>query len=181
MANIEPSARRNLLLEPVEYQFQETAWGVWRRYMYPNGHLFAEFTAHARLLGLPLVHYTRGICPETGGRLTAKGFIAIGRRACGIVAIGQAALGVIAIGQLAVGLLLGVGQAATGFVCVGQAALGVLLGLGQAATGYVCVAQFGYGHYVLAQFGSGDFVLDMRRAAPEAVEFFKRLLPWGGG
>lgn len=181
MATIEPSAQRNLLLEPVEYQIQETPWGVWRRFMYPNQHVFAEFTAHARLLGLPLIHYTRGICPETGGRLTAKGFIAIGRRACGVVAFGQAAMGLIAVGQLAVGMLLGIGQAATGFVCIGQAGLGVLFGLGQAVTGYLCIGQFGYGHYVLAQFGAGDFVIDMRHAAPEAVEFFKGLLPWGGG
>jgi hypothetical protein len=177
VANLDPTPLRNMLLEPVEYQVEETAWGVWRRFMYPNQRLYAEFTTHAQVLGLPLLHYTRGICPETGRRRMAKGFIAVGRKACGVIAIGQAALGVIAIGQLALGMVLGLGQAATGLVSIGQAVLGVYFGLGQAATGYIAIAQFGYGHYVLAQFGAGDFVRDMRQAAPEAAEFFKGLLP----
>ncbi len=52
-----------------------------------------------QVLGLPFLHYTRGRCPETGKRLLAVGFIAIGRKAFGVVAIGQASMGVIAIGE----------------------------------------------------------------------------------
>src|SRR5690606_7722401 len=109
------------------------AWGEWRRYLYPTGLMFAEYTTRARLGGLPLVHITWGISPETGGRVTARGVVAIGRRALGLVAIGQLAVGVIAIGQLALGVLFGLGQATTGAVALGQASLGALAAAGQVA------------------------------------------------
>jgi hypothetical protein len=167
----------NLLLEPVEYETQETAWGTWRRFLYPNGHLFVEFVSRGRLFGLPWLHYTRGICPETGGRLWAKGIVAVGRKAYGVLAIGQAAVGLVAVGQLAVGLLFGLGQASAGIVSVGQAAFGIAMGVGQAATGHVAIGQFAYGRYVLAQIGFGWHVWDMRAAEPAAVAFFKMFLP----
>ena len=53
-------------LRNVKYRTEETAFGVWRRYTYANGRLFAEFISHERVFGLPLLHYTRGRCPETG-------------------------------------------------------------------------------------------------------------------
>ena len=87
-----------------------THWGIWRRFAYPNGKYFAEFRSNATFGGLPLLHYTRGICPETGRRVVAKGIIAVGKLAMGILAIGQASFGIIAIGQLGLGLLLGLGQ-----------------------------------------------------------------------
>src|SRR5579859_1989843 len=146
---------RNMLLEDVQYQTEVTSFGTWRRYLYPSGSLFEEFVSHAKLLGLPFLHYTRGKCPETGKRVVAKGIIAIGRLAVGVVAIGHASAGVIAIGQLAVGLLLGLGQASTGMFAAGQLAIAVMAGLGQAATGNVVVGQFAVGHYVLAQIGFG--------------------------
>lgn len=167
----------NLLLRPVEYQTEETTWGTWRRYLYPSGRLFAEFVSHRRLFGLPLLHFTRGICPETGSRLWAKGIIAVGRKAYGVVAIGQAAVGVVAVGQLAIGLVFGLGQASAGVVSVGQAALGIAVGIGQAATGHVAIGQFAYGRWVLAQIGFGQHVCDMRAAEPAAVAFFKAFLP----
>jgi hypothetical protein len=74
-------------------------------------------------LGLPLLHYTRGICPETGRRIIAKGVLAVGRLAMGVLAIGHASFGAIAIGQLGLGILLGLGQGATGLYAVGQVAL----------------------------------------------------------
>ena len=168
---------RNLLLESVEYQIEETRRGVWRRYLYAGGDLFEEFRSHRRLLGLPLLHYTRGKCPETGKRVVARGVVAIGRLAVGIVAIGQAAAGFIALGQLAVSPLVGLGQAATGLVAVGQLAIGALFGLGQLATGYVVIAQFGLGGYVLAQLGVGEQVWDVRGASAAARQFFRWLVP----
>ncbi len=166
----------NLLLEQVEYKVETTRFGVWRRFLYPNGAYFAEFKSHTTFLGLPLLHYTRGICPETGKRIIAKGVIGVGRLATGILAIGQASFGLIAVGQLGLGLLLGLGQGATGLYAIGQAALGLLFGLGQIATGEVAIGQLAYGHYVLAQVGYGDYVWSTRRADPEAVLFFKSLL-----
>ena len=81
---------RNLLLEKVEYKIEKTTWGVWRRFVYPNGHYFAEFRSHQTLFGWPLLHYTRGKCPETGRRIVAKGIIAVGRLAVGGLGIGHA-------------------------------------------------------------------------------------------
>ena len=94
---------KNLLLQNVEYKIETTNFGVWRRFVYPNGAYFAEFKSHATFWGLPLFHYTRGKCPETGRRIIAKGVIAVGRLATGIVAIGHASFGLITIGQLAYG------------------------------------------------------------------------------
>src|SRR5450755_4750157 len=121
----------NLTAEPIEYQTEETSWGVWRRFTYPTGRRFAEFTSHRKLLGAPLLHCTYGKCPETGKRIVAKGIFAVGRFAVGLVAIGQVAVGFIAIGQLALSPLLGMGQASTGIVAIGKLGLGVVLGLGQ--------------------------------------------------
>ena len=120
---------KNVLLEDVQYKTEETGLGRWRRFMYPNGQLFAEYRSTASLFGLPLVHYTHGRCPETGRRIVATGVLAIGRLACGVVAIGQACIGIVAVGQLAIGLILGLGQAATGVAALGQLAIGVSFAL----------------------------------------------------
>jgi hypothetical protein len=167
---------KNLLLEQVEYKVEETNRGVWRRYVYPSGELFEDFVSHAQVLGLPLLHYTSGRCPETGKKLLAVGFIAIGRKAFGVLAIGQASMGVVAIGQLAIGLAFGFGQAATGVIAIGQLAIGLAFGLGQFVTGYVAIGQFGIGRWVLAQIGLGVDVWDTRATSAAAKAFFKRCL-----
>jgi len=167
---------QNLLLEKVEYQIEKTGKGTWRRFMYPNGGYFEEYKSNRIWFGLHLVHYTRGICPETGKRVIARGVIAVGRLAAGILAIGQASLGVIAVGQLAIGLLLGLGQASSGVLSMGQLALGFLFGLGQMTTGYVSIGQFAVGNYVLAQVGYGTHVWSQDFSDPVAMDFFRPLL-----
>jgi len=166
---------KNLLLENVEYKTDQTRHGVWRRFAYPNGDLFEEFKSHSSFMGFPLLHYTRGKCPETGKRIVAKGIIAIGRLAVGGLAIGHASAGLISIGQLAIGLIFGLGQASIGLYAIGQLALAYTLGIGQFVTGYIAIGQFAFGKYVLAQIGIGEHVWDMRGAAPEAKEFFRAL------
>ena len=86
---------KNLLLEKVEYKIERTNFGVWHRFLYPNGACFAEFKSHAIFFRLPLLHYTRGKCPETGKRVVAKGVVAVGRLAMGILAIGELGLGLL--------------------------------------------------------------------------------------
>ncbi len=175
----------NLLLEEIEYQVEKTSFGVWRRHLTPSGAFFAEFRSHRHFLGIPLLHYTRGICPETGRRIVARGVVAVGRVAVGGVAIGHASVGLLAIGQLGIGLLFGLGQAATGAMAVGQLGMGLLWGVGQVATGVVAIGQLGFGEYVLAQLGFGEHVWSQDAADPEAVEFFKslpgRLADWVRG
>lgn len=166
---------KNLLLDTIEYKTEDTRWGKWRRFLYPTGARFSEFTSHSRMLGLPLVHYASGINPATGKRIVAKGIIAVGRLAVGVFAIGHASAGVIAVGQLGLGLVIGLGQLSTGAYALGQVAAAVMVGIGQVATGEVAVAQVGAGEYVLAQIGIGEYVWSTERADPEAVEFFKDL------
>lgn len=167
----------NLLHQEIDYQWTDTHLGSWRRYMYSDGSMFAEFVSHATAGKLPVIHITWGKCPETGRRIPAVGLVAIGRRATGAIAIGQMAVGLVAIGQLALGVVLGLGQAATGVVAVGQAVLAAAVGVGQFVySGYVAVAQFGAGYYVLAQIGYGDHVVDTRAVDLAAQEFFLRLV-----
>jgi hypothetical protein len=166
---------RNLLFDEVQYKIDETRLGVWRRYLYPTGELFEEFTSHRRMLGMPWFHYTRGRCPQTGKRVVAKGVIAVGRLAVGILAIGQASAGVIAIGQAAIGLLFGFGQLSTGLLALGQLAIALAIGVGQFTTGYVAIGQGAFGVYVLAQFGYGRYVCDMNGQSPVAMEFFRQV------
>jgi hypothetical protein len=168
---------QNTLLEEIVYKYDETPFGVWRSFGYSTGEVFQEYRSNLDLFGLPLVHYTRGRCPETGRRIVAKGVFAFGRIACGVFAFGHAALGVVAFGQLALGLLLGLGQASTGLVAVGQIAVGFFFGLGQFATGYVSIGQMALGNYVLAQFGVGHHVWDTRGSTPAARQFFRWLIP----
>ena len=166
---------RNVLLENPDYKIEQTSLGVWRHYGYEDGKSFHEFKSNATWHELPLIHYTSGICPETGRHIVAKGVIAVGRMACGIIAIGQASIGVIAIGQLAIGLLFGLGQLTSGVAAIGQAAIGVAFGLGQLTTGYIAIGQVAFGKYVLAQFGLGEYVLSMTRKDQQAIDFFKTL------
>lgn len=166
---------RNLLNEPVDYRIERTARGTWKRYLYPDGRSYVEFISHGRFGEWPLIHFTSGICPETGRRKVAKGVLAFGRVAVGGVAFGQAAFGLVAIGQLGLGLLFGLGQAAAGYVGIGQLALGIEFGLGQLATGATAIGQLAYGEYVLAQVGIGAHVWDQTSSDPEAQRYFHEL------
>jgi hypothetical protein len=169
-------ANPNVLRSDVEYVIQETANGVWRRYLYPNGRRFAEFKSYLNVGGLPLVHYTYGVCPQTGRRITAHGIIAVGRVASGVIAIGQLAIGLLAIGQLSIGLLVALGQASFAPYCMGQLAVGLFFGAGQFATGQIAIGQFAYGNYVLAQIGFGKHVIDAHGVDEVAKKFFLGLI-----
>jgi hypothetical protein len=166
---------KNELLEQVEYKVIETGFGVWKSFGYVTGLSYHEFTSHAKVGTLPLVHYTYGRCPETGRRKVAKGVIAVGRIACGIIAIGQLAIGLVPIGQAAFGLVVGIGQISTGLFAAGQAAIGFYFGLGQFATGYIAIGQFAVGVYALGQLGFGKYVWSLSRADEAAKEFFHTL------
>lgn len=165
---------QNRLLEPVEYRVTETPLGMWRRHRSTSDQLFEEFTSHAHLGGLPLLHFTRGKSPETGKRKTARGIVAIGGKAVGIIALGQLAWGVIAIGQVAVGMVFSLGQAAFAAVTVGQLSIAVIFALGQFAAAPTAIGQFAVGQFVLAQYGLGAHVWDMAAAQ----RLFGPLIPW---
>jgi len=134
----------NLLLSKIDYQVTKTDSGTWKRFLYTSGQRYVEFVSDARIGSLPLIHIAYGRSPETGKIPTAKGIIAIGRKACGVIALGQGAVGVLAIGQ-----------AAFGVVAIGQLAVSALFGLGQAAIGVVAIGQFSAGLFSLGQFAAG--------------------------
>ena len=169
---------KNQLLEPVEYKILETPHGVWRRFMYPSGEYFAEYRSRILLFGLPLVHYTRGRCPETGKRIVAKGIIAVGRMAVGVAAIGQASAGLVALGQASLGLFFCLAQACGGLIACGQLAVGIHFGAGQLSTGTTAIGQLAAGQYVLAQTGMGQFLWTPDHADPAAVKHFQELWAW---
>lgn len=157
-----------------EYLTEENRLGVWRRYSYPGGSTYSEFTSHSEFLGFPLIHITRGVCPETRRRKTAMGVIAIGRKALGLVALGQIAFGVISLGQACLGLIA-VGQAAGGYLTLCQGGFGWRLGAGQIVAGETAIGQMAAGRYVLAQIGVGEHVWSTETADPEAVRYFRSL------
>jgi hypothetical protein len=169
---------QNMLMEPVEFKVDQTSFGTWKRHLSVSGSYYAEFVSNARVLGMPLVHYTRGRNPQTGRRTLARGFVAIGRIAVGIFPVGQLAIGVCPVGQLSLGLLLGIGQLTTGVVAIGQMAFGALLGIGQFTTGYFAIGQIAVGYYALGQIGLGAHVWSMRVRDAAARRVFKFL--WGG-
>jgi hypothetical protein len=160
------TAPTNMLLQQIDYQVEETSWGTWRRFVYPIGSRFAEFKSRTGWGGMPLLHYTYGICPETGKRITARGF----------VAIGQVSIGLIAFGQLAIGLIFGLGQAATGAICIGQLAVSMIFAAGQICLGKIAIGQIVFGQYALGQLGWGDHVWDTGTIDPVAQDFFLKLI-----
>jgi len=166
------SAANGTASEPGEVTVTRTRKGEWRRYNWADGRRYAEYRSRTRWAGLPLLHYSHGINPDTGRRTVARGVLAVGRMAVGVIAIGQASLGLVAIGQFAVGLALGLGQAASGVLCLGQLAVGALFAAGQLANGYIAIGQLAIGKYILAQAGYASYAWTPERRDPEAVEIF---------
>lgn len=162
--------------KPVDYKITKTSFGEWHSFMYQTGSAYHEFSSHAKFLNLPLLHYTYGICPETGRRKVAKGIIAIGRIAMGIIGIGQLSFGVIAIGQLSFALIFAFAQAAFAIIAIGQLAVALYFALGQFALGYIAIGQFALGYYVLAQAGIGKYVWSVKAKDRVAINFFRGFL-----
>ena len=88
-----------------------------------------EYKSEAELFGLPLIHITRGIDPQTGAPRVARGIIAIGNIAVGVFAMGGLALGGITVGGASVGVFA-LGGLALGGMTLGGLSIGVLLAVG---------------------------------------------------
>ncbi len=133
-----------------------------------------EYRSPWTLWGLPLLHITQGLDPETGRTRLAQGVIAIGDRARGIVAFGGVAVGVLACGGLAVGGFA-VGGGALGIVAVGGLAVAALVALGGGAVGWIALGGGAVGRYAYGGGVMGRYLLSYRVKDPVAQAFFE---PW---
>ena len=130
-----------------------------------------DYRSDATLFGLPLIHVTSGVDPETGKVRVSKGIIAIGGRAQGVVAIGGFATGVIAFGGGAIGLLA-FGGLAIGLFSFGGLAIALAFALGGGAIAPIALGGGAVGYMVLCGGGFGVHVLAANIHDPVAQHFF---------
>jgi serine/threonine protein kinase len=135
--------------------------------MYPG----VDYRSDATLFGLPLVHITSGIDPETGKVRVSKGIIAIGGRAQGVIAIGGLAFGGLAIGGGAIGLIA-LGGAALGLVSFGGLAIALIFALGGGAMAPIALGGGVLGYMALGGGGLGAHVYAGNIQDPDAQAFF---------
>ena len=140
-----------------------------------------EYCSKRRLCGLPLLHITGGIDPETGKPREAHGFVAVGGRARGVFAFGVVARGWFAFGGVAMGLVA-FGGVGVGLVSFGGLALGLLLaygvlGLGTFALGGLAVGCHAVGGLAFGWHGIGGIVLAQQGygAIVHAAEVMKEM------
>jgi predicted Ser/Thr protein kinase len=133
-----------------------------------------NYRSKAMLFGLPLLHVTSGIDPETGRVRVAKGIIAIGDRAKGVVAFGGLAMGGFAVGGLAIGVFA-FGGAALGLVSFGGLAVALLAALGGGAIAPIAIGGGAIGLLAFGGNAVGLHVSDTVTHDPVAARFF---LPW---
>ncbi len=158
---------------------------------------FIEYKSNKTVFGMPLIHivkakrqsYIRGISDDRNRYMrvpTAKGFIAIGRRAKGIIAIGNLSCGIISIGNLSIGLI-SVANIGLGLLSLGNLVLGLLLSLGNVAIGtfsvangaiaYASLGNVAFGKYAIAHiaYGYQCLNLDMQgniQMGQKIIDFF---------
>jgi tRNA A-37 threonylcarbamoyl transferase component Bud32 len=133
-----------------------------------------DYRSKATLFGLPWLHVTSGIDPQTGQVRVAKGIIAIGDRAKGVVAFGGAAMGGFAFGGLAIGVFA-FGGCAIGLVAFGGMAIALLAAVGGGAIAPIAMGGGAIGYLAFGGAAIGAHVLDGVTKDPLARQFF---LPW---
>ena len=133
-----------------------------------------NYRSKAMLFGLPLLHVTSGIDPETGRQRVAKGIIAIGDRAKGVVAFGGLAMGGFAVGGVAIGVFA-FGGCALGLISFGGLAVALLAALGGGAIAPIAIGGGAMGLLAFGGNAVGLHVSDTVTHDPVAVRFF---LPW---
>jgi predicted Ser/Thr protein kinase len=133
-----------------------------------------NYRSKATLFGLPLLHVTAGIDPQTGRARVAKGIIAVGGLAKGVVAFGGVAMGGFAFGGLACGVVA-FGGAALGLVSFGGLAIALIAALGGGAIAPVAIGGGAVGYWAFGGGAMGVHVFDAMTKDPVAGRFF---LPW---
>jgi hypothetical protein len=131
----------------------------------------------AELCGLPLFDIAVGGDAAKGElRGHARGIIAIGDIATGWLAIGGIARGIVALGGIAVGGI-SLGGCSLGLIALGGVTVGGVA-IGGAAFGAIAMGGCAAGYYAIGGGAFGKYVVSAAERSPEAVEFFKRWIPW---
>lgn len=126
-----------------------------------------EYRSETEILGIPLVHITRGLNPRTGAPQVARGIIAIGDISIGVLSLGGISLGGISLGGISVGAV------ALGGLSLGGIALGGMAIALYFAAGGMAIA----GSYALGGMGIAPHVIDSRGVDPEMIEWIERWWP----
>ncbi len=121
-----------------------------------------EYRSETEILGIPLVHITRGLNPRTGAPQVARGIIAIGDISIGVLSLGGLSLGGISLGGISVGAV------ALGGIALGGMAIALYF-----AAGGMAIA----GSYALGGMGIAPHVIDSRGVDPEMIEWIERWWP----
>ena len=124
---------------------------------YAGAYIGYEYRSQTEILGIPLVHFTRGPNPRTGAPQVARGIIAIGDISIGVFSLGGISLGGLALGGLSVGVI----------------ALGGLAVALYFAAGGMAIA----GSYALGGMGIAPHVIDSRGIDPEMIEWIEGWWP----
>jgi hypothetical protein len=130
---------------------------------------FIEYKSSRMIFGMPLVHIVKGTRQEfvrasrngrnsLRGVPTAKGFIAIGRRAKGIIAIGNFSCGVISLGNFSCGVI-SIANIGARFLSFGNLIFGILMALGNAAVGSFAVGNLAIGYSTVGNGGIGRYAI----------------------
>jgi tRNA A-37 threonylcarbamoyl transferase component Bud32 len=130
-----------------------------------------DYRSKATLFGLPLLHLTSGLDPQTGRVRVARGIIAIGDRAQGVVAFGGMAMGGFAFGGLAIGVFA-FGGGAIGLISIGGGAIALLAALGGGAIAPIAVGGGAIGFLAFGGGAFGPHVWDAGTQDPLAARFF---------
>jgi hypothetical protein len=133
-----------------------------------------DYRSKATLFGLPLLHVTSGVDPQTGRARVAKGIIAIGGVAQGAIAFGGVAMGGFAFGGLAIGVFA-FGGCALGLVAFGGLAMALIAAIGGGAIAPIAIGGGAVGYLAFGGGAVGVHVLDAVTKDPVAKQFF---LPW---
>lgn len=127
-----------------------------------------EYRSELEILGLPLVHITKGIDPATGKTQVSKGVIAIGEIAFGAIAFGGLAVGGIAVGGLGIGVIA-LGGLAIGGIAAGGIALGAAAAIGGVAYSLM---------YAIGALAHAPYVVSPSRIDREIVDSIYKF--WSG-
>jgi hypothetical protein len=133
----------------------------------PGAYIGYEYRSETTILGLPLVHLTRGPNPRTGAPQVARGIIAIGDISIGVLSFGGVSLGGLCFGGVSFGVL------AIGGLGIGVIALGGLSIALYFAAGGLAIA----GSYALGGLGLAPHAIDSRGVDPEMLRWIESWWP----